>query len=160
MALLQGRFGLPAAIVIRCAGGGGRCRRQLGVVEVIPGRLPTDPFLLLTNHGWGTTNKYPRIEEAVPSDFEGDTGSLSCPKHSRFWEGQGAGRPRPDWPPDRASWQDGDGVRMPFWLLKEPYERFLRTGATQTVSWLPGKSPTVILDMEGGRRVVLGPETQ
>jgi hypothetical protein len=134
---------LAVAIVIRCAGNGGRCNRQLGVAQVVPGRQPTSPVLGLSNQGWSTSHGYPLLEAAVPTDFAGSTGIFSsCPKHGTLIIEKSTTKSRVRGLPG-GRWARGISVQMPFELLREPYEAFRRDERVQTVFWTPGERATV-----------------
>lgn len=134
---------MAIAIVIRCAGNRRRCNRQLGIAQVVPGRQATSPVLGLSNQGWPTSHGYPLLEDAVPADFAGSTGVFSsCPKHGTLIIEKSAATSRlPGLPGGR--WAQGMSVQMPFELLREPHEAFLRDGRVQTVFWTPGERATV-----------------
>lgn len=101
--------------------------------------------LLISNRGAWTI--YPLMEDVATLDFQGSTGILRCPKHDRFYQGRPTGPPTfPGFPPAGMGFQSGMNVRLPFFLLREPYEEFRRTERTQTLFWMPGKSPTIIAD--------------
>jgi hypothetical protein len=128
------------AVVIRCGGNGRRrCRRQIGSARISSGKA----ILRLDNRGWALERGgYPLLEDIVPVAFAGSTGILRCPDHGKLITD------RSETPPlalglPRGSWTEGLSVQMPLHLLKEPYERFLRTGKTQELLWAPGMSPTV-----------------
>lgn len=134
---------MAVAIVIRCAGNGRRCNRQLGIAEVVPGHRPTSPVMGLSNQGWPTRHGYPLLEDAVPADFTGSTGIFSlCPKHGTLiFEKSVSASPVQGLP--RGRWARGDSVQMPFDHLRPAYEAFLRSDHAQTVFWTPGELPTV-----------------
>jgi hypothetical protein len=140
---LKRRHELAVAIVIRCAGNGGRCNRQLGLAQAIPGRQPTSPVLGLSNQGWPTSHGYPLLEAAVPADFSGSTGIFSsCPKHGTLIIEKSAAKSRVRGLLGGRSAR-GISVQMPFALLRQAYEAFLRDGRAQTVLWTPGERATV-----------------
>jgi len=141
------RDGRPIAVEIRCYGKGGRCRRMIGTAAILSPRRPDGAVLHVSNGGWQLDHGYPRWEDRVPADFSGETGVLRCPKHRRYLHGEPTGPPRfRGFPPEGVTWIEGMTVCLPNYLLREPYERALRTGHTQTIAWLPGVSPTVIRD--------------
>ncbi len=134
---------MAIAIVIRCAGNGRRCNRQLGVAQAVPGRQPTSPVLGLSNQGWPTSHGYPLLEDAVPVDFAGSTGIFSsCPKHGTLIIEKSTTKSRVRGLPG-GRWARGISVQMPLALLREAYEAFLRNGRAQTVLWTPGERATV-----------------
>lgn len=130
--------------MIRCAGNGRRrCRRQLGAAYTNLGRKPENPILGLDNRGWSLEHGNPILEDDVPPDFSGATGILNCPDHGMLIT------ERSDAPPRapglrRGRWIEGMPVQMPLHLLRDPYERFLRSGVTQELLWAPGVSSTVL----------------
>jgi hypothetical protein len=137
--------GITVAIVIRCAGDGRRCKRQLGVAEEVRRRGPTSPVLKVSNQGWPTDHGYPLLEEAVPPDFTGSTGVCSiCPKHGTLISERSAPTSSvPGLPGGR--WARGQSVQMPFGFLQSAYEAFLRDRRAQTIFWSPGALPTVYI---------------
>ncbi len=133
---------MPVAIVIRCAGRGRRCRRQIGAAETNSGRGPSNPVLLISNQGWALEHGYALLEDIVPKDFSGSTGVLACPNHGKLvTEFSDVPSPVKGWP--RGSWTEGEAVRMPYSVLQPAFIEFQRTGVPQTVLWAPGAAPTV-----------------
>ncbi len=116
---------MTAAVVVRCAGRQGRCRKILGYAHPTywfddwrAGGTPTHPVLILRRAGNMT------YEDAVLASFEGATELLGtvCERHSKL------ARP--------TGWTSGD-ASFPFALLREPAQRYAATQKAQEVLWAP-----------------------
>jgi hypothetical protein len=138
------RYDERVALEVRCGGNGGRCGRILGLGKVIVGTNPTKSGLHLTNEGWATSNGYPLLEDVVRPDFSGSTGIFDCPTHTfLITEHTGERLPVKTLPTGR--WARGVSVQLPFELLRQPYQDFLRYGKFQVVRWVPTSKTAVLV---------------
>jgi hypothetical protein len=124
------------ALVIRCAGHGGRCRRIIGKARAALSGAPGKPVLLLTNEGQTGRMDWPLLEEIVPADFSGSTGIIACPAHSHLITDKSVKSP-PAYGLPGGKWARGMSVQLPFSLLCKPYCNYLELGVTQEVMWVP-----------------------
>lgn len=134
-----------AAVVIMCAGRGGRCRRQLGVARIQLLGDQARPVMSLSNEGWATSNDIPLLEASVPSDFSGSTGIFECPDHG-YLITERSGDPPISRGFPAGSWAKGMSVQFPFYLLKRQYADHLHSGQTQEIKWVPRPDSAVLAD--------------
>ena len=125
-----------AALILRCAGHGGRCNRMIGVARPIFSGESSKLALLLTNEGAAGRMDWPLLEETVPSDFSGSTGIIACPVHYHLITDKSDKSP-PAFGLPGGSWARGMCVQLPFSLLHAPYRDYLRQGVPQHVMWVP-----------------------
>jgi hypothetical protein len=122
-----------AAIEVRCAGRGGRCRQLLAVAYTILDRRPDGAVLRVVNAPWMGQAGWPRYEARVPPDFSGviDGVVLGCPKHP-VQLAENLAMPVSAEP-------------MPCDMLRKPYERFLANPEhkTESVKWLPRRRGSI-----------------
>jgi hypothetical protein len=124
------------ALIIRCAGHGGRCRQVIGKARVMPPEDSPRPNLLLTNEGQADRMDWPLLEAAVPADFSGSTGIIFCRKHNHLITDLSDMTPPAHGLPG-GKWASGMSVQLPFSLLRKPYVKYLETGVTQELTWIP-----------------------
>jgi hypothetical protein len=124
------------ALIIRCAGHGGRCRQIIGKALVMSPGDRLSPMLLLTNEGQTGRMNWPLLEAPVPADFSGSTGIISCRKHNHLITDESDKSPPAHGLPG-GRWAVGMSVQLPFSLLREPYADYLETEVTQELTWIP-----------------------
>ena len=124
-----------AAIEIRCAGHGGRCRLLLAVAYTVPGRRRDGAVVHVENTPGMRVAGMPRYEHRVAADWSGVIPGevISCSKH-------------PVWfPVNHPAWRPGTSLPripisaepMPCALLRDAYQRHLHSGKPELVKWLP-----------------------
>lgn len=136
-----GHEGWPIAIKIRCAGAGGRCGRLRAFVLICPQNTPGGVVLAVTTEGTSSHRKgFPPVVTWVDDPHGGIADNVICSKgeHNEFIQD---GVIIPSW----ASAEEGRfassgaGVCLDTSSLYEPYLKFRRTGATQSVRWTMGR---------------------